>query len=429
MEVFYFRHKLTPGMAELARHLHIPEGRPFILDDGGATLGEVCTEFGIDYKRLTDDSSGAAVNAATALSRVSGINEYLLYRTSTSNSANTWKSDAEQLGIFLRWVKEQGKKWEDVTLEDLRSFYRSRRLQPSPHTKRPISSKTWNAAVGAISRLYLWAAEKGLIQALPFTFRQIRHSSIGLVEKNILTESVGDDPVRYLTLEEYKLFREALMRSRNGGRDRTFADVLVTTGLRLSEANKLTAVGLPDPEAPRYAGIKAIPFLITGKGRKTRKIRFPKSTLREIEIYKGEDRSNAVARLTGRAANRNGSRFSEPQDLWLTERGTLMTAARWEEIFAETSTFCGIHCTPHMLRHTYAIYTLSAIIEETICAISELRLRGSERFGKLLHNPLQKLADLLGHRHISTTFIYLDLIERCEAMVDDAIAEWTKGIA
>lgn len=429
MELFYFRYELTPELAGVARSLGIPEGQPFMLDEQGTSLNDFCLEVRIDERDLGEGlDQHLPLKQIPALSYVPGVNDYLLVRTSNSKSPNTWKADAEQLSIFLRWVKTQGKDWRDVGMDDLQAFYRTRRLQPSAHTGRPISRKTWNSCVGAVSRFYTWAVERKRIKKSPFTYRQVVVSQVGVVDKNTLAESVPEEPIRYVTLDEYKIFRQALEQPRNGGRDKTFADTLLSTGLRLSEGNALTIGQMPDPEAPQYKGIKTIPFQITGKGRKTRRIRFPKSTLREIEIYKGEDRGNAIARWSARSSRQKSSSLEEPDNLWLTERGTPMSAARWEEIFAGASKLCGIHCTPHMLRHTYAIYTLSALIEKTICSINEFRLKGADQYSKLIHNPLRRLADLLGHSHVSTTFLYLDLVEQCESVVDDAIAEWAREI-
>jgi site-specific recombinase XerD len=427
MELFYFRYDLTPGLADTARALSIPEGQPFLLNERGSRFDRYCAELGFNQCVLESiPLSGADHAGGIASSQVPGVNEYLLYRTSTSKSRNTWKAEAEQIGIFLRWVKEQGKDWRDITLLDLRSFYRSRRLQPSPHTGKLISSKTWNSCVGALSRFYAWAVEVGILVAVPFTYRHVSIPTVGEVQKNTLTESAPDEPVRYVTLEEYKIFRDALGRSRNGERDKTFADTLLSTGLRISEGLSLTAATLPDPEAPRYKGLKSIPFLIRGKGAKTRTILFPKSALRKIEIYKGEERTNAIARWKFRHADRK--RKSEPAALWLSERATPMSAARCEEIFGEASERCGIHCTPHMLRHTYAIYMLSALVEKTICSINELRREKRDKYSTLIHHPLRQLANLLGHANVSTTFIYLDFIERCEAIADGAVEQWTKEV-
>jgi site-specific recombinase XerD len=427
MELFYFRYDLTPSLADTARALGIPEGQPFLLDERGIRFDQYCAELCFNQGALESITLSQADHAGgVALSHVLGVNDYLLHRTSTSKSRNTWKAEAEQIGIFLRWAKEQGKDWRDITLGDLRSFYRSRRLQPSPHTGRLISGKTWNSCVGALSRLYAWAVEVGMLEAVPFTHRQVRVPTVGDVQKNTLTESVPDEPVRYVTLEEYKIFRDALGRTRNGERDKTFADTLLGTGMRISECLSLIAATLPDPEAPRYKGLKSIPFLIRGKGSKTRTILFPKSVLRKIEIYKGEDRANAATRWRARPGS--GKRNLESAALWLSERATPMSAARCEEIFAEASERCGIHCTPHMLRHTYAIYMLSALVEKTISSINELRREKRDKYSTLIHHPLRQLANLLGHANVSTTFIYLDFIERCEAITDAAVEQWTKEV-
>lgn len=427
MELFYFRYDLTPELADTARAMGLPEGQPFLLNERGTHFDQYCTTLGFNQGAIESIISNLpAQDRAVKLSYIFGVNEYLIYRTSTSKSQNTWKAEAEQIGIFLRWVKEQGKEWRNITLSDLRSYYRTRRLQPSPHTRKLISSKTWNAGVGALSRLYCWAVQVGIMESVPFTYRHVRVPAVGEFQKNTLAESLPDEPVRYITLEEYKTFRDALGRVRNGERDKTFADTLLCTGMRVSECNSLIAAVLPDPEAPRYKGVKAIPFRVKGKGGKIRKILFPKSALRNIELYKREDRANAIARLKTRLPN--GRRQPEPAALWLSERARQMSVPRWEEIFAGASKLCGIYCTPHMLRHTYAIYTLSALVERTICTINELRLEGRNKYGVLIHNPLRQLADLLGHRHFSTTFIYLDLIEQCEAIVDTAIEQWTREV-
>lgn len=94
-----------------------------------------------------------------------------------------------------------------------------------------------------------------------------------------------------------------------------------------------------------------------------------------------------------------------------------MAPARWEEIFTEASDACGIHCTPHMLRHTFAIYYLSALIKEIIGTIDEYRAKGQAQYGQLVLNPLISLQWLLGHSRVETTYIYLNTIDECESKV------------
>jgi site-specific recombinase XerD len=427
MEVFYFQHRRTPcHLQKACEDLNIIDGQPFVLDKSGVLLKERCAQLGIDCNSLAELIEEP--HAPVDLSYPPEINEFLLFRTSTSKSPNTWKADAEQLTIFLRWIKAQSKGWEEVTIHDLRAFYRARRLQPSAHTKKPISPKTWNACVSTLSRFYEWALDEVLITKLPFTYRQVHFKRMGHIKKNTLMESAPSEPVRYVTFEEYKIFCEALKESRNGERDRTLADFLLATGLRVSEACSLEVTDLPDPDAPRYTGLKTIPFSIVGKGGKKRKIRIPKSILRGIERYKGEDRANAIARVKARMSSTAKRKFVAPNALWLTERATPLTPFRCEEIFKTGSDTSKIKCTPHMLRHTFAIYTLSALVKRIVGGINEFREGGQNKYEKVVHNPLRTVQMLLGHAHISTTFIYLDLIEQAEEIVDDAIDEWTGEI-
>jgi len=430
MEVFYFRRRLTPDLTQQADELGVPDGQPFILDEGEMTLSERCADLAIDYAELLQSLDlRADAERKPTLSYDPDLNEYLRFRSLTSKSPLTWKAESEQLGIFLRWVKAQGKQWPEITLDDLRAFYYARRTQPSTHTQRPISAKTWNACVGALGRFYDWAVENGRLSQAPFTYRQVRYFPVGQVTKNTLAESIPQEPIRFVTLDEYQIFSQALQRhGRNGERNKTFADLLVTTGLRVSEACALTVPLLPDPDAPRYKGLKTVPFRLTGKGGKVRQIRIPKSTLRSVERYRGEDRLNAIARWRQRMATTIDQSMPEPEELWLSERGTAMSGISWDEIFASASRRCGIHCSPHMLRHTFAVYTLSALVEQTICTVSELRDSGRDQYSHLIHNPLRRVQQLLGHSQLETTFIYLDFIEQCEEVVDDAIALWSRDI-
>lgn len=427
MEVFYFQHRRTPAhLQKTCEDLNIFEGQPFVLDESGVSLKERCAQLGVDYNSLVEASEEP--NAIVDLSYPPEVNDFLLARTSESKSPNTWKASAEQLTIFLRWIKAQGKGWEDATIHDIRTFYRARRLQPSAHTKKLISPKTWNACVSALSRFYEWALDEGFITKLPFNYRQVQFKRMGHIKKNTLMESAPSEPVRYVTFKEYKIFWEALRKNRNGERDKTLADFLLATGLRVSEACSLEVTELPDLDAPRYTGLKTIPFSILGKGRKKRKIRIPKSILRDIERYKGEDRANAIARVKARMSPATKKKFVAPNALWLTERATPLTPFRCEEIFKNVSDASKIKCTPHMLRHTFAIYTLSALVKRIIGGMNEFREGGQNKYEKVVHNPLRTVQMLLGHAHITTTFIYLDLIEQAEEIVDDAIEEWTAEI-
>lgn len=90
---------------------------------------------------------------------------------------------------------------------------------------------------------------------------------------------------RYLPLRVYLAqFRPAFSGTRTSERDRVFADLLISTGMRINEANSLLLGDLPDPDAPECWGKKTIPLRLHRgtKGRKVRVIRIPVHVLRSV---------------------------------------------------------------------------------------------------------------------------------------------------
>ena len=70
--------------------------------------------------------------------------------------------------------------------------------------------------------------------------------------------------------------------------------------------------------------------------------------------------------------------------------------------------------TPHMLRHTFASRWLVAELKRIAIADSDyarsLQDLDRAQIRRRFENPLLRLKNLLGHRHLSTTLIYLDYI-------------------
>src|SRR5690606_24922857 len=84
---------------------------------------------------------------------------------------------------------------------------------------------------------------------------------------------------------------------RHGERNALFAELLVTTGLRLEEAASLLAIELPaidlSPSVP-----KSVPFRLPAsiaKGGREREIRIPVRLLRRLADYVAIERANTLA--------------------------------------------------------------------------------------------------------------------------------------
>lgn len=430
-------------------------------------------------------------------------------------SPRSWTAYATDLLTFARYMETvHGLTLWDVTRDHLAAYYAVRRgLVPAtdpqdgapPGDNPQVSAASWNRSVAAIDRFYRWALGRAYIDALPYSSRELTCLINGhdvTVHVNELTErGARDSDIKYVSIDDYLTFRDVGLRGlspsgepdpsfrgRNGERNATFADLLVTTGLRLTEAGSLLVTELPR-EVPRAApgdpAIKNLPLDLapaTAKGRSGRVIRLPLRILRRIASYAALERANAIARAAARGAyERPGARVlvlevtrqrctvlrggrpewqrvaewtperrraaylrgpdgaaREPLALWLTEQGLPMVPATWEAIFEDACARCRHHgfdiaVTPHTLRHTYATYMLAQLIREQIGKLFESppdadAIRGAA-YQRLAGDPLRTLQKLLGHRSITSTFIYLSNVMEAQRLVDDAIDRYAAEFA
>ena len=131
-------------------------------------------------------------------------------------SPHSQRSYAYDLLVWVRFLDEaRGKTVWRATRDDVDAYHRARRQDDAENR---ISAASWNRAVAALDKLYRWAVEEQLVAHSPFTYR---------------------DVWRRLTVDGGE---RAGARDRNGSRNALFADLLITTGLRLEEASSLLAV-------------------------------------------------------------------------------------------------------------------------------------------------------------------------------------------
>lgn len=406
-------------LKKLGKELGIADGMPFLLAEPGADLRAWAESLGIDVTQYLTERE---IKDAPLMSFDAVVNRFLLSVCSGSRSPHTWLAAAQHLATYLSFLEGRRVDWWQASKKHISEFHRLRVLSPAEGQK-PLRESSWNACIGVVTRFYAWAVEEQIIERSPIG-KRVRRFQDRMVEKHDFTERVPPEPVRFVTLDQYREFRKALMRGqasagRNGLRNIAFADSLLSTGMRVNEACGLRVSLLPDPLSPQYTSKRTLPLSVVGKGRKRRQVQLSRRARQAIDMYVADERAAAVERLRRRVAQ------SDPEWLWLTERGTKMTSQRWEEIFSEASSESGIKCTPHFLRHTFAIYTLSEMLRLTIGSLSEVQGRQRE-YAKVIQNPLRQLQRLLGHSSIASTYIYLDVIEEHAAVVDEAIDQWTQ---
>ncbi len=175
-------------------------------------------------------------------------------------SQHSRRSYAYDLLVWVRYLDEARSKtvWQ-ATREDVDAYHRARRHDEAANR---ISTASWNRAVAALDKLYRWAVEEGLIAQSPFNYRDVwrrmpsgRGRTMTVTRNQAYERAAKHSEVKFITFEDYRHFRDVGLlgltpegserpgaRDRNGSRNALFADLLISTGLRLEEASSLLAV-------------------------------------------------------------------------------------------------------------------------------------------------------------------------------------------
>jgi site-specific recombinase XerD len=454
--------------------------------------------------QLSDDAFATAKNAGLAdgipfILNADGSCDHELNRffrecpSMGLRSPNSLRSYARDLVTWMRFLADvRGKSVWQADGQDVIAYHRARRQGPSPNR---IAAVSWNRSIAALEKFYGWAKQEGLVTVPPFSYRQGLYRAHGAA--HILSGPVNrayepaarQQDMRFVALDRFLLFRDVGLRGRlpdgsedhnwrgrNGERNALFAELLVTTGLRLTEASAWLTMELPRLETFTGTGLRSIPYLLPSaiaKGSKGREIRLPLRILRQLTDYTGLERANAVERFIARTPWQRGAntlrmmghdrgiafltgdddvwnrvridqltpadRFRlvhctaegvlvEPAVLWLTETGSPVTQNDWEAVFRRASQRCreldiDIEVTPHTLRHTFAVHMLSRLIQAQIGTVIKNRSSAEQHgaaYQRMIGDPLQKLQHLLGHASIASTYVYLDSLEECRELVDTA---------
>lgn len=403
----------------------------------------------------------------------------------------SWLAYARDLLTWARFLDEQRDKtvWE-AEQSDVAAYHQARRLGP-PETS--ISSSTWDRGIATLDKFYRWATANGHVERPPFSYRAPRSSAFMPGRRqpepvNLAKERRGRRRAPgFLSIEDYLVFRDVGLRGRlpgggpdpdpsfggrHGHRNALFAELLVTTGMRLGEAATLLVGELPAaPAARKSEPLPLAPAVC--KGGRGRSVRVPSRVLRAVSGYVDLERANAVERggarptgapevvsVDGRSCSVmvEGRRFRvplarmtpahrtaalavneagtcRPMALWLTETGSPVSARAWEAVFQRASARCRalghpVEASPHTLRHTFAVHMLSLLIREQIGSLQEPGAAdpAMAAYRRLLGDPLQHLQRLLGHRSVTTTYIYLDSLSEAQWLIDDAVERWAQEI-
>lgn len=393
-------------------------------------------------------------------------------------ASNTQAGYARDLAAFLTFLTSarHGRPWRDATEADHTAYLVWRRRdERGPQ----VADATWDREVAAVNRFYCWQVRAGNVAANPIPQRTRRNGpyggrwSGGEVPGELpatYSHGAAREQVQWLPAASYRRWRDVgvrgytaaglpnpAFRGRWAARNATFCDLMVRTGLRLSEQAGLCMFEVPlDRGAAGYQRFWLPPAL--AKGGSARWVYVPASVVSELITYVEIDRAVVVAEARDRGeyarirrplviedpgrpevARGGGGRVKvsrldqeqrfrllvdgpdgmSPAALWLSEQGLPVAVSTWKNLFREANRRCtahglGLRAYPHLLRHTFAVITLEQLQRGHIAELGELSEKQRGHYTRVFGDPLDWVRRRLGHRSVLTTQIYLHALAELE---------------
>jgi site-specific recombinase XerD len=410
------------------------------------------------------------------------LNRYFLRPALVGSSRNTQLAAAGDVRRFLDflWHSRGGRGWRDAAEADHDAYWYWRRQDPAGPR---VAGSTWNRELSMLNGFYGWAARRRLVAANPVAQRQRRPAHPGRGRADLAetapaaqARDVRRDLVEWLTPAQYLSWRDIGLRGygadgfpgrrfrvRWAARNALFADLMVRTGLRLTEQASLAAL-----EVPQRGGGQAyhrfwLPAAIA-KGGSARWAYVPDGIARKIGEYVQTDRADVIEQARARGAydripdpliiedpqspsprvavRGQGGTTSlvpveqlepherarllirtadglEPASLWLGEHGMPITVSGWKQVFTSANERCGrarieVTCHPHLLRHTFAVVTLEQLQRGHLADLATMPPAQRGHYQKIFGDPLDWIRRRLGHSSIESTMIYLHALQELE---------------
>lgn len=374
--------------------------------------------------------------------------------------------------LFFQFLDERDTDWSEATLGDLENW-EFLRTGDSAQSRR-VSLQKWGRELAAIKKVFFLAQRLGF-------------SALGqeLPEMTAATSQAISKPrrsVKWMTMERYEKWRDVGLRSlswdgldsstertRQGDRNVAFAELLVGTGLRSSEAHFLSVLEIETLVDEPFARL-SLPAAIAKGGLSSRTVYVPRDARQAVEFYREFSRLAAVRnaqrsslyekvprkwvidRLDGREgkqihyrdqdgvpgkvhlATLTGAERSrlyrrdrvgrlEPISLWLSQTGMPLHVRSWHGVFEDAnervfynapSPQQAVSCHPHMLRHTFAMRMLFAV-HRVLDRRYDLTPQQRRDFAMIYGSAFEMVRDLLGHSSAEVTkTVYLSAIRDLE---------------
>lgn len=334
---------------------------------------------------------------------------YLIHRGRV-RSRRTWATYGYHVLDYFNFLKDAQLDWRSVQVTGEPTIVAVYRDQLC---KKGIRTRTINQRLSTVIQFYLHARREGWIDSSPFNHESIRQgrpstflshvdASGGMTQSADVMLRTFKRPVEILAPHQI----QGLLQSLSNPTHRLMARLALQVGLRRQEivtfpcsysrlpktSSGMTRVSL-DPEDG--SGMKT-------KGSRKRDVWVPVELMRRLWDYKVHTRSRVLQKESNITPL-----FVRPNGLPWSDDGRGFTA-----IVRRAGEKAGFKTWPHVLRHTYASYTLAAL---------QARSTGID--------PLVFLQRQLGHSSINTTMEYLHLVdalvERAVTSYDEDVSTWS----
>lgn len=318
-------------------------------------------------------------------------------RNGRVQSPRSWERYGRDLYDFFSYVTANNYDWRANSrtgMPNLLEIYRDWSI-----SECGLKRVTVNQRLRTIQRFYLWARRHDLIKELPWTNQDVRflrtpsflaHSASqqGSIKSTSLMLRQTQVPVKFLTLDDCATCIKAI----DNVTHRLMFRLALQTGLRSEELQTFPEKYVVNPadqivlRGKHRVRLWLDPVDMSLKGSRGRAIDVPIDLMLDLWQYSVLERPKLAKRVSG----------SSPS-LFLTVNGGRFNKSSIQNLFNSVSLKAGIKVTCHMLRHTYATYTLHGLQQAGFSGERLLYVR-----------------DRLGHSSVHTTETYLHLLDQLD---------------
>jgi integrase/recombinase XerD len=356
-----------------------------------------------EFRILGKSYPGLPILLDNAMVIVSPALTFLIYiciALGRAKSLGTWEQYGRAMYDFFGYCEANKLDWKYPGKEDGVTVVTAYRDWNAG--ENGLSSITINFRLSVIFRFYEFAVKKNWIPRLPEGLERVKlqnaNTDLLKIDKtggyfSDVFLSRPESEIRILTVEQIEKLLEAL----NNKTHKLIVRLGLRSGLRKEELFTFPVKYIVDPDEnaanKQNYRVNLNPKEMRTKGGKGRGIDIPASLMRDLWDYVQHYRGERAILATTEGAKKI---------LFLNQAGEPWAASGrgLNKILDELSVEFKV--TPHMLRHTYATHTLYVL---------EFKPR---KFNSLIY-----IRDRLGHKHVSTTEIYLHFLE----LIDNEILD------